>query len=89
MEYIELDSTMRDRLAFPLAGSFETTMRNDLGERPIAFHDGVSDSALTVPFPVKRLETPWNLNVLNSAQDVRLNSGDANNGHNSTEFEFG
>ena len=83
MEYIELDSTMRDRLAFPLAGSFETTMRNDLGERPIAFHDGVSDSALTVPFPVKRLETPWNLNVLNSAQDVRLNSGDANNGHNS------
>ena len=79
--YIEIDSTYRDRKKFPSPGEFEVQFARAAQTDPLAMADAVSIQANIVP---GETQAPWNLYTLNEFADiagfVQTGTGPANLG---------
>ena len=65
--YIEIDSTYRDRIKNPSPGEFEVQFARAAQTKPLAMADAVSLQANIVP---GETTAPWNLHVLNEFADT-------------------
>lgn len=65
--YIEIDSTYRDRKKFPSPGEFEVQFARAAQTDPLAMADAVSMQANIVP---GETQAPWNLYTLNEFADI-------------------